>query len=277
MRPAWVKSGKNLGGYLGECIDIAQVLREIEVAARTHGWSVETLLDAGGQRMIGLARDSRSGEAGSLYLSTGIHGDEPAGPLVALRLLRENQWPEGLSIRFCPCLNPRAFVLNRRENPEGVDLNRDYQTLRTAEIRAHTQWLERQPTFDFALCLHEDWESQGFYLYELNPDGQPSLADAMICRIGEVCPVDHSETIEGRPAMGGIIRPAVDARGRPDWPEAFYLIQHKTRLSYTLEAPSDYALAVRVEATVAGVSAALKEFLRLRGGRGPLFQPRLAQ
>jgi hypothetical protein len=63
--------------------------------------------------------------------------------------------------------------------------------------------------------------------------------------------------IEGRPASGGIIRPNLDPNTRPQWPEAFWLLQNKTRLSYTLEAPSDFPLGLRVNALVAGVQAAL--------------------
>ena len=66
-----------------------------------------------------------------------------------------------------------------------------------------------------------------------------------------------SESIEGREAKGGIVRPNILPRERPDWPEAFYLITHKSRLGYTLEAPSDFPLATRVNALVAGVSTAL--------------------
>ena len=63
--------------------------------------------------------------------------------------------------------------------------------------------------------------------------------------------------IEGRAAQQGIIRPKIQPHERPDWPEAFYLITHKSRLGYTLEAPSDFPLATRVNALVAGVNAAL--------------------
>ena len=122
-----------------------------------------------------------------------------------------------------------GFVLNRRENADGRDLNRDYRHLETAEVRAHIAWLERQPQFDLCLCLHEDWESHGFYVYELNPENRPSLAETMIARIAEVCPIDPSEIIEGRPARGGIIRPNLDPHTRPQWAEAFYLIVNKTR------------------------------------------------
>ena len=77
-------------------------------------------------------------------------------------------------------------------------------------------------------------------------------------QVATLCPIDRSEIIEGRPAQGGIIRPDFDPRNRPQWPEAFFLVTHKTRLSYTLEAPSDFPLAVRVAALVSGVRTALE-------------------
>jgi len=159
-----------------------------------------------------------------------------------------------------PCLNPIGFLSNRRENPQGIDLNRDYLNSQSDEIRAHVAWLDRQAKFDLCLCLHEDWESHGFYVYELNPDNRPSLAEAMVQRVATVCPIDHSEIIEGRPAQNGIIRPNLDPRTRPLWPESFWLLTHKTRLSYTLEAPSDFSLPTRVNALVAAVAAATEKF-----------------
>ena len=158
---------------------------------------------------------------------------------------------------LCPCLNPTGFERNTRENAEGVDLNRQYLKPKAEETRAHIGWLERQPDFTVSLCLHEDWESLGFYVYELNLDGKPSLAEAIVKRVGEVCPVDPSPVIEGREAANGIIRPNLDPRSRPDWPEAFYLITNKSRVSYTMEAPSDFELRTRVSALVAGVQAVL--------------------
>jgi hypothetical protein len=82
----------------------------------------------------------------------------------------------------------------------------------------------------------------------------------MIEAIQKVCPIDPSEIIENRPANNGIIRPNIKPHERPDWPEAFYLITHKSRQGYTLEAPSDFELPIRVNALGAGVNAALKSF-----------------
>ena len=253
--------GKNHLGYRGETIDIRAVLRDVAEIARTHGWETEVFHEAGEFQLTALHRPPRGADQepkARIYLSTGIHGDEPAGPLAALRLLQENRWPENAELWFCPCLTPIGFTLNTRENSQGVDLNREYLNPVAQEILAHIAWLERRPKFDLYLLLHEDWESPGFYLYEQNPDHQPSLAEKMIAAIEKVCPIDRSEWIEGREAHGGIVRPKLNPRTRPQWAEAFYLIMYKARLGYTLEAPSDFPLPVRVNALVTAVNTGLE-------------------
>lgn len=256
--------GKNHGGYHGETIDIRAVLRSINAAATASGWTAELFCKIGDLDLFALHRVPLSPDtrhlAPRIYISTGIHGDEPAGPLATLQLLQENQWPSNAELWLIPCLNPTGFILNSRENDGRLDLNRDYRHLDSSEVTAHVRWLERQPDFDLTLCLHEDWESHGFYVYELNPDHRPSLAGKMVAAVARVCPIDQSPVIEGREANGGIINPNLDPANRPQWPEAFWLLQNKTRHSYTLEAPSDFSLETRVNALVAGVNVAV-EFL----------------
>jgi len=255
--------GKNVGRYFGDTIDIHRTLTDIKDAALKNGWASQTFYESNGLELFALTRfaseDSEFKTSGpkSVYLSAGIHGDEPAGPLAALRMLQENQWSKNLDLWFCPCLNPVGFTLNTRENDRGIDLNREYKNPVAEEIIAHIDWLEQQPKFDLCLLLHEDWESHGFYLYEQNPDARRSLAEPMIEAVSQVCPIDPNELIEGRPAKSGIIRPNLDPKSRPQWPEAFYLITHKTRQSYTLEAPSDYPISTRVDALVVAVRTAI--------------------
>jgi protein MpaA len=257
------KLGKNHGGYHGETIDIRAVLRDIKAAAQEHGWTSELFYKIGDLELLALHRKPLSPRGSSptprFYISTGIHGDEPAGPLAALRLLQENHWPADAELWLLPCLNPEGFILNTRENAGNIDLNRDYRDAKSPETAAHIAWLERQPDFDLYLCLHEDWESHGFYLYEQNPNNKPSLADKMIAAAKKVCSIDLSEIIEDRPAQNGIIRPILNPDERPLWPEALYLITHKSRQGYTLEAPSDFPLPGRVDALVATVNAALAD------------------
>ncbi len=241
--------GQNIGGYHGETIDIQRVLQQIDQAVAGKNWVRDPDFPA-------LLRPNATARV-RVYISSGMHGDEPAGPLALLRLLQEDIWPGDAAIWLCPCLNPTGFPLNRRENALGIDLNRDYRHLQSAEVRAHVAWLQRQPPFDIALCLHEDWESNGFYVYELNPENRPSMAEKILDAAARFCPVEMSPLIEDWPAQNGVIRPNVNPAERPKWAEAMYLLTHKTRLSYTMEAPSDFPLPSRVSALVAGVRAVL--------------------
>lgn len=255
------KLGLNKNGYLGEKVDIEHFVHRGLLAASSSGWDVDRISPQEGLSIYALRR-GKADPVQRVYISAGIHGDEPAGPCALVEMLEEQRFPEELDYWICPCLNPAGFSLNRRENAEGIDLNRDYQSPAAREVRAHIEWLERQPAFDVTFCLHEDWEAAGFYLYELNLSSKPSLAMRMIEAVSAVCPVDPSPEIEGRAAQGGIIRPSPDPATRPKWPEAFYLVQNKTRQCYTLEAPSDFPLPVRVAALKQALTEALKTFGR---------------
>jgi murein peptide amidase A len=250
--------GKNIGGYFGETIEVGAVIEEQRHYAAASGWQIDALPARPGVDLLVLQRHVPH-PSHRIYISTGIHGDEPAGPLAVRELLKENLWPANADVWLCPCLNPTGFPLSTRAGATGFDLNRDYRHLRTEEIRAHVAWLERQPPFDLCLCLHEDWEAHGFYVYEVNPDNCPSLAEKMVDAVRPICPIDHNTLIDGRDAKDGVIRPNLDPALRPEWPEAFYLITHKTRLGYTLEAPSDFPLATRVTALFTATKAALAQ------------------
>ncbi|MFA5257857.1 MAG: hypothetical protein WC360_06890 [Opitutales bacterium] len=64
--------------------------------------------------------------------------------------------------------------------------------------------------------------------------------------------------IDGHPAAGGLIRPQdTGPRMRGDeYPEALYMLDRYTRHSYTLEAPSNRDLSLRIDAHEAALLAA---------------------
>lgn len=243
-------------------LDPIAFAREFAEVATTGGFRLERFGEIAKCPLQAATKRTR-GVRPRIYLSAGIHGDEPAPPLALLAMLKAGVFDERATWFLCPLLNPAGFLRATRENAEGLDLNRDYKDLRSAEIRAHGAWLQRQPNFDLTLCLHEDWESTGFYLYELNPTNRPTLAHAMITAAKQVCPIETAAVIDGRESVEpGIIRPIADPILRELWPEAIYLRAHHTTLSYTLESPSALALDVRVAAMRTAVEAALDELTR---------------
>jgi protein MpaA len=245
-------------------VDPAALAARLESAGAKAGFRCETFGRTASGPLIALTKRT-AGQRPRIYLSAGIHGDEPAPPLALLSLIESGDL-DGRAVWFlCPILNPDGLAKGIRENGSGLDLNRDYRSPQSAETKAHAAWLGGQPNFDMAVCVHEDWESTGFYLYELNPDKRASAAQPMITAASKACPIDLSPLIEGREARGGIIRPMLNPEEREKWPESIYLQVNHTRLSYTIETPSSLALETRVSALRAALRAAIG--VAMRGGR----------
>jgi predicted deacylase len=199
-----------------------------------------------------------------IYLSAGIHGDEPAGPLAVMEILRSPWFADvDADWTICPALNPHGLRANTRENAGGIDLNRDYQRRQSPEVAAHAEWLlERSPP-DLFLSLHEDWETTGFYFYEINlaPD-QPAHADAILSEVSRILPIESAPVIDGhRVRETGWIYHAAEADLPDEWPEAIFLAKNGCPLSFTFETPSQLPLDKRVAAHVAAVRAVV-EFLQ---------------
>jgi len=245
-------------------LDPVGLAAQFREAGEKAGFRYEAYGAAGDLPLFALTKRT-PGPRPRIYLSAGIHGDEPAPPLALLSLIESGQLDKRAVWFLCPMLHPGGLARGIRENEAGVDLNRDYRHLETPEVRAHVAWLSHQPSFDLAVCVHEDWESKGFYLYELNPDDRPSLAPAMLKAAGKVCPIDLSPEIEGREAKGGVIRPKLAPEEREKWPEAIYLQVNHTRLSYTTETPSSFPLKTRVAAHRSALFAAIDGVVKRRG------------
>ncbi len=233
-----------------------ELISKIESAGASAGFRVERYGEAGGYPLLALTRRT-PGPRPRIYVSAGIHGDEPAAPVAILEMLRAGVFDGRATWFVCPALNPTGLAAGTRENAGGLDLNRDYRSTRSPEIAAHVAWLQGQPSFDLTLALHEDWESTGFYLYEQNPRDRPSLAPLMLGAVSRECPIDRSPVIDGREAQDGVIRPLGDPFGRELWPESLYLRVNHTSLAYTLESPSAFPLPQRIRALRAAVESAI--------------------
>lgn len=243
-------------------LDPAEFGPRFAAAARQAGFAARQYGEINGYPLLAYTKRT-PGRRPRVYVSTGMHGDEPAPPWALLRLLEEGLFDERCTWFLCPLLNPTGFLKNSRENFAGLDLNRDYKSLQAAETIGHVAWLRHQPRFDLVICVHEDWEAKGFYLYELNLGGHPTLAPAIIEAALEHGPIETAALIDGREsAEPGIIRPVSDPLLRDTWPEALYLACKHSTLNYTLETASALPLERRIMTQCAVLRAALAAFLK---------------
>ena len=109
--------------------------------ARTAGLRMQRFATAGRWPLF-CVRSPALQKSGGIYLSTGIHGDEPAPPLALLALLEAGVFDARAIWFLCPLLNPDGLARRTRENAGGIDLNRDY----LAREKVRTWMASRIPT-----------------------------------------------------------------------------------------------------------------------------------
>lgn len=194
-----------------------------------------------------------------IYLSAGMHGDEPAGPPALLRLLEEGAFCHGISWWLSPVLNPTGLAIGTRENDRGIDQNRDYRLRQSAEVIAHAGWLEGCKAPAMLLSLHEDWESSGFYFYEINlEDDIPERAHSILEAVRATMPIEPNAVIDDHDVREpGWIYHAAEADLPDHWPEAIFLAKLGCPLTFTFETPSSLPLVQRIEAHCAAVRRVL--------------------
>lgn len=219
--------------------------------------------------IVAFIKKSSQEHAPTIYLSAGIHGDEPAGPFAVAKLLAEGFFDDTINWYIIPILNPSGLSLGTRENKEGFDLNRDYKVGKTQEVKAHLEWFKKyqNTVFDLTLCLHEDWESPGFYAYAMLPPKYTFLLEDIAKAVEKVSPINLATEIEGLPAEGGFITNIAEdiqdfISKRDDWPEAFFLMkQQMIPFHFTIETASSQGIDQRVQAQCAAIKTAIKGFI----------------
>lgn len=201
----------------------------------------------------------RGPERPAALLLAGTHGDEPAGVEAVFDFCRRGpeRWLEHLSFEIVPCLNPYGYVHDTRLNAQGLDINWSYTRADIPELVLLRQ-LIRERRFAFVMDFHEDWESPGFYLYELRRDAPP-VGREITRRVARVCPVNTSPQIEGYPADHGLIVPGPERE--EEWrgkgiPIAMYH-EHTDHL-LTTESPTHLGLGSRIEAHVAALETVIE-------------------
>ena len=226
-------------------MDWFEFCREWESEAVSRGFENDVLVEVEGLPVLASSKGDLALPV--IYLSSGIHGDEPAGPQALLGLLREGFFDDDYRWLICPVLNPTGLAKGTRENAGGIDLNRDYCQCQASEVCAHIAWLKRGEVPRLFLSLHEDWESSGFYFYEINLGVAGPRPEDILAAASAIFPVEPELIIDDHE----VTRPGwIYHSEKPDlpegWPEAIYLAKLGCPLSLTFETPSSGLLEARI-------------------------------
>lgn len=239
--------------------DARHLIQRWRVLAKDAGCKVKTLCQAGDFPVLAIESLAvREGQPAA-YLSAGVHGDEPgaAWGLLAWAEKHVRELKRG-SFLIAPCLNPVGIILNTRVDHRGIDINRRFHDAEDVICGPWQRWITGR-ALRFGLCLHEDYDAQGIYLYELNHARQ-TAGHGIIEQCSRVIAPDPRRAIDGQRAQNGVIRRRSMPTHLPGMPEAIELHVRGCPLTLTFETPSEFDLDTRVRAQVRFVEAAMEVF-----------------
>ena len=197
-----------------------------------------------------------TGTGPDLLITSGVHGDEPAGVETVLGMLEAAAFPRPANYLIWPCLNPYGFVHDQRENGDGHDLNRVLLNPVGTEMEVVARTLEGR-RFDLCLDLHEDWEAEGFYMYEGNASGQ-WLGPTVLDKVSQTGAIDTETDESDIPLSPGLLQvdPAWGGRGL-----ASFLLERHADHVMIFETPTSWPLAQRVTAQRMATDTVLEHYL----------------
>lgn len=226
-----------------------------------------------------------------IYVSAGIHGDEPSGVECALRLVellvdsdlhnRFHRFPFPLNEYnwlISPCDNPYGYERDIRENAAGLDLNRMFETPTQypetafiAESLQRKQCVHLQNTrgnnsirkrgrIELALDLHEDSDSNGFYLWERRTSQCFPIGNAIVKNVEELCVINREPLIENHHNENGVVT-LLDQVTTKGWTRGRYLAEHVNTRCLILETPTHLDWETRIAAHLMAIQTAAKHAL----------------
>lgn len=233
------------------------VARWRDVAAKA-GLVMRPLATESGFRVYFL-RGKKLRKSEGIYISAGIHGDEPAGTEALITWAEKNtRLLAEFPFLLIPCINPWGLVNNSRLDAGGRDLNRAFHRDDAPVVAAIKQMI-RAHRFQLALTLHEDFDGQGIYIYEIEK-ATPFWGEDLLRAAAPFIPVEGRSLIDRRAASGGIVRRKIQMRTfeKMGLPEAVHLHVHHVDRVFTIETPSEFGLDQRVRAQVAVIAECVR-------------------
>ena len=230
------------------------VVRRVEALA-SQGRTLETIGTVEGYPVHRL----RAGHPRRLrvLLTGGVHGDEPAGVEAVLRFVEEDMdsWLGQVEFTAMPCVNPVGYVRDTRDNGGGADVNRSFESDDVPEVRLVKQVLAGCRVDAFVDC-HEDWEADGFYMYEGPRNGQ-AVGPAVIAAVEERASIDPDSGEDSEPVSRGVyeISPSWGRQGLGP-----YVLHGHAARACIFETPTKWPLEQRAAVHRVALEAALRRW-----------------
>lgn len=245
------------------CHDFRHLAQRWRLVAKAAGLRVRRFGWAGKYELLAW-QSPTLGDTEGIYISAAIHGDEPASSEALIAWAERHtaelrHWP----LLLFPCLNPWGLVQNSRLDESGADLNRCFHRDELPLIQGVKSVVGTR-RFAVSLMLHEDYDGQGFYLYEVQRK-PPFWGEALLDVARAHVPIEGRTQVDGRKASGGVIRRRIDLKrfGRIGYPEAIWLHQSHSDRTFTVETPSEFALEQRVATLIAVIEECVRRVVDL--------------
>lgn len=242
----------------------AAVMERWGTVAEQAGWEAVILAEQGGYPVVGFRSQAAWDDDKGLYVSAGVHGDEPAGVWGLLEWAEANvRLLSQRSVLVLPCFNPWGLTGNQRSDHDGRDLNRRFNKPLPPLLKAWRKFVGKRK-FRLALNLHEDYDAQGIYLYELGRRGG-DFGRQILTQCEPIIPIQPGAEIDGSPFKNGLLvrkrnfdtiaDKKLEAGGVP---EAIFLRMNCAQVALTFETPSEFSLYDRVRAQRRFLEAAVQ-------------------
>jgi protein MpaA len=232
--------------------------------------------------------DMRREAPHQVFLSAGVHGDEPVSGWSLLSLARDGLLDPRFGYRIWICMNPTGLDLETRVSIDGLDINRSYvRGGLTPEARVVMR-ASQDEQYALAIDLHEDFESEGFYLYEpvvaqAAPYGRAILREILEAGFGlqsldEGFDLGYPSVARGYPlGAAAALRRLELGRVLPDvaaesayfaegLPLTMYLLRHGAKRALTFETPCRAAWGDRIAMHRIAVVTALAQLEEVECG-----------
>ncbi|MGV3772022.1 MAG: hypothetical protein ACO1QB_03910 [Verrucomicrobiales bacterium] len=204
LRPSEIKlmgqpSAESIVAALKELADDSFSLSHAPIGA-PHGLTLDRFVYLGNRG---------GGDPIKIGIFAGIHGDEPAGSLALVELVKlleaNPALGEGYQLFLYPVCNPTGFDACTRFGASGKDLNREFwKNSPEEEVRLlEAEMLEHK--FLGLVSLHSHDTSRGLYGFVRGDVLAKNLLEPALQAAEKIIPRDLSETIDGFHAENGII------------------------------------------------------------------------